>query len=70
MQDHPQVQNHAHHLNHLFYNEYNCALPAEFSNLTPSKLQFSRSRVLDHLVIAEALKALTHSEESSDYLKA
>lgn len=52
MQDHPVVRWHARVLNDRFFREYDYSLPAEFSELRPSPYQFSRSRVLDLLVIA------------------
>jgi len=68
MQDHPGVQRHARDLNHRFFKKYGRSLPAEFSELRPSRYEFSRSRVLDLLVIAEGLAALTDSPESRQLL--
>jgi len=68
MQDHPAVKWHARALNERFFIRYKRALPAEFSVLEPSRSELSRSRVLDLLVIAEGLKALTGSSESKQLL--
>jgi hypothetical protein len=68
MQDHPAVKRHARELNERFFIRYQGTLPAEFSVLEPSSSELSSSRVLDLLVIAEGLKALTGSPESQQLL--
>ncbi len=68
MPDHPDVRWHARILNDRFFRLHRGALPAEFSVLRPSRFQLSRSRILDALVTAEALAALTGSPESKRLL--